>query len=196
MLNQATGKHGTWQLAFCSCRHALTIHVCVQPELQGMLPVVGGSFAALRRSALQWPNSLKQCAAVCNSLNLVNRQDVVGDAADFAAFRACEARFLVRSSVGASVNHSVALKCFLLLPLTLMLSHVLSFPSYLTSLPLPPSPLFARFACSKHPSTIVVSIGKMTSSMTAIRYVCSGMTPLLLQSDVPVSCPVLLMACQ
>lgn len=63
-----------------------------------MLPVVDGEFAALRRSAVQWPNSLKQCAAVCNSLSLINKRDVVGDVVDFAAFTACEACFLVRRS--------------------------------------------------------------------------------------------------
>ena len=71
-------------------------HVGVQPELQGMIPVVDDKFGALRRSAVQWPNSLKQCAAICNSLNLVNKRGVVGDVADYAAFKACEARFLVR----------------------------------------------------------------------------------------------------
>lgn len=78
------------------CGNELVWYFCVQPELQGMLPVLDGKFAALQRSAVQWPNSLKQCAATCNSLNLVNKQNVVGDVADFAAFKACEARFLVR----------------------------------------------------------------------------------------------------
>ena len=67
----------------------------MQPSLQGMLPVIDGKFAALQSSAVHWPNSLRQCAAVCNSLNLVSKQKVVGDAADFAAFQACEAMFLV-----------------------------------------------------------------------------------------------------
>ena len=67
----------------------------MQPKLQGMLPIVKGKFAALQPSAVQWPNSVKQSAAVCNSLNLVNRVKVVGDVADFAAFKACEACFLV-----------------------------------------------------------------------------------------------------
>lgn len=99
MLNQAIGKFSAaslWQLQTAQSGQALISHVCVQPELQGILPVVDGKFEALRRSSVQWPNSLKQCAAVCNSLNLVNKRDVVGDAADFAAFRASEARFLVR----------------------------------------------------------------------------------------------------
>ena len=69
--------------------------LCMQPRLQGMLPIVNGSFAALQKSAVQWPNSVKQCASVCNSLNLVNKLKVVGDVADYEAFKACEARFLV-----------------------------------------------------------------------------------------------------
>ena len=68
----------------------------MQPELQGMLPIVKGKFAALQHSAVQWPNSLRQCAAACNSLNLINRRHVVGDVADYTAFKACEARFVVR----------------------------------------------------------------------------------------------------
>ena len=75
----------------------------MQPELHGMLPVADGEFAELQRSAVWWPTSLKLCAAVCNSLNLVNKFAVVGDAADFAAFKACEATFLVRAT--APVHH-------------------------------------------------------------------------------------------
>ena len=68
----------------------------MQPKLQGMLPVVDSKFAALQQSAVQWPNSVKQSAATCNSLNMVNKVKMVGDQADYEAFRACEARFLVR----------------------------------------------------------------------------------------------------
>ena len=71
--------------------------MCVQPELHGMIPVSQGSFQALQQDAVQWPNSLKQSAAVCNSLNFVNKSQLVGDVADFAAFRLCEARFSVSS---------------------------------------------------------------------------------------------------
>ena len=70
----------------------------LQPELHGFVPVTAGAFEALQQDPVQWSNSLKQCAAVCNSLNLVNRQEVVGDLADFTAFKACEARFLVSVS--------------------------------------------------------------------------------------------------
>lgn len=71
----------------------------MQPKMHGMLPLVDGKFAALQQSAVQWPNSVKQSAAICNSLNLVNKLKMVGDVADYEAFSACEARFLVRSTV-------------------------------------------------------------------------------------------------
>lgn len=60
-----------------------------------MLPYEGGSLTALQQDAMHWPNSLKQCAAICNSLNRISKLQVVGDHADFTAFKACEARFLV-----------------------------------------------------------------------------------------------------
>lgn len=84
-------------MLMCFVNEVLTGAMCVQPELHGMLPVNGDKFEALQQSAVQWSNSLKQSAAVCNSLNLVNKTRVVGDVADFAAFKACEARFLVRA---------------------------------------------------------------------------------------------------
>lgn len=74
--------------------------MCVQPELYGMVPVSQGSFQALQQDAVQWPNSLKQSAAVCNSLNFVSKSQLVGDVADFAdfaAFQLCEACFSVSS---------------------------------------------------------------------------------------------------
>ena len=72
------------------------MRVCVQPELHGMVPVEGGQFGGLQRMATRWPNRLKQAAAVCNSLTLINRKQVVGDAADKQAFKAVEAQFVVR----------------------------------------------------------------------------------------------------
>lgn len=70
--------------------------MCVQPELHGMVPMEGGQFGGLQRMAMRWPNRLKQAAAVCNSLTLINRKQVVGDAADKQAFKAVEAQFVVR----------------------------------------------------------------------------------------------------
>lgn len=70
----------------------------MQQELHGMLPVSKGSFQVLQQDAVHWPNSLKQCAAVCNTLNFVSKSRLVGDVADFEAFKSCEARFSVRCS--------------------------------------------------------------------------------------------------
>ena len=44
---------------------------------------------------MRWPNCLKQALAVCNSLTLIGRNQLVGDDADKQAFKAVEARFLV-----------------------------------------------------------------------------------------------------
>ena len=69
----------------------------LQPELHGFVPVVRGTvFGELQRSATSWPNGLRQCIAVCNSLNLVNKHRLAGENADYEAFRSCEARFMVR----------------------------------------------------------------------------------------------------
>ena len=60
-----------------------------------MLPVEEGQFLGMQCMAMRWPNRLKQAAAVCNSLTLINKSQVVGDAADKQAFKAVEARFVV-----------------------------------------------------------------------------------------------------
>ncbi|DBA95269.1 TPA: hypothetical protein ACH3X3_013163 [Trebouxia sp. C0006] len=49
--------------------------------------------------AMRWPNRLKQAAAVCNSLTLINKSQVVGDVADKQAFKAVEARYVERNLV-------------------------------------------------------------------------------------------------
>ena len=67
----------------------------MQPELQGMLPVEQGRFAPLQQMAMRWPARLKQAVAVCNSLTLISKHQVVGDIADKQAFKAVEARLLV-----------------------------------------------------------------------------------------------------
>ena len=64
-----------------------------------MLVVEGGQFTGLQQSATHWPDSLKQAAALCNSLTPVGKNQVVGDLADKQAFKAVEARFLVCNSV-------------------------------------------------------------------------------------------------
>lgn len=64
-----------------------------------MLPVVDGEFTDLQQDAVRWPTRLKQCAAVCNSLNLVRKGALIGDTADYAAFKTCEATFQVQPAV-------------------------------------------------------------------------------------------------
>jgi hypothetical protein len=84
----------------CTCAEVQSASVSglcvqVQPELHGMLPVEEGQFLGMQCMAMRWPNRLKQAAAVCNSLTLINKSQVVGDAADKQAFKAVEARFVV-----------------------------------------------------------------------------------------------------
>ena len=62
-----------------------------------MLPVSKGVFEPLQRSALGWSNRLRQAAAVCNGLTMINRSTVVGDIMERSLFQAVEARFLVSS---------------------------------------------------------------------------------------------------
>ena len=69
--------------------------VCVQAELHGVLPVQSAKFQAMQKSALRWPNRLKQAVAVCNSLNMVNKHTVAGVDMERSMFKAVEARFLV-----------------------------------------------------------------------------------------------------
>ena len=98
----------------------------LQPELYGMVPLRNGVFMELQRSAVHWPNSLKQCAVVCNSLNLVNKHQAVGDQADLTAFKACEAHFVV------SVRHLYAhLLCVLICQVCCIeMRHRVSFHIY------------------------------------------------------------------
>ncbi|KAL0037175.1 hypothetical protein WJX79_003951 [Trebouxia sp. C0005] len=69
------------------------------PELHGMLPVEGAQFTGLQQSAARWPEALKQAAALCTSLMLVRKTQVVGDVADKQAFKAVEARFVGRDAI-------------------------------------------------------------------------------------------------
>lgn len=71
----------------------------MQPELHGMVPVEDGELGGLHQMAMHWPLRLKQAVAVCNSLTLIGKSQVVGDLADKQAFKAIEACFLVRASV-------------------------------------------------------------------------------------------------
>ena len=73
----------------------------MQSDLHGMLPVVAGQFLSLQSDAVRWPVGLKQAAALCNSLTLINKIKVVGELDERRAFNAVEARFLVGATVCA-----------------------------------------------------------------------------------------------
>ena len=77
----------------------------MQTELHGVLPVKHTAvlkdsvkhshFEPLQQTAVAWNNSLKQAAAVCNSLTVINKHTVVGADMERSLFKAVEARFLV-----------------------------------------------------------------------------------------------------
>ena len=89
-----------------------------------MVPVEAGRFTGLQQSATRWPDSLKQAAALCTSLTLVGKGQVVGDVADKQALKAVEARFLV----------SVSFHAYSCVPFTR--SHACSFARSFTCSPL------------------------------------------------------------
>ena len=76
--------------------------VCLQPDLQGLLPVVDGSFTQVQKNAFRWPDPLKQAVAVCNALTLINKKHVVGEVSEKKTFEAVEAQFLVSWHWGLS----------------------------------------------------------------------------------------------
>ena len=78
----------------------------MQAELHGVLPVQSSEFQALQKSALRWPNRLKQAVAVCNSLNMVGKHTVGGVDMERTLFKAVEARFMVGTqSIGYMCSH-------------------------------------------------------------------------------------------
>ena len=118
--------------------------VWLQPELHGMLPVEKAKFRGLQQLAVRWPEALKQAAALCTSLMLVRKNQVVGDLADKQAFKAVEARFVVRVPIVLRFLNLcfcslfrvlVAVLCLLLMstPLLLPLS-LMSAPFLVTTL--------------------------------------------------------------
>lgn len=83
----------------------------MQPELHGLVPVEQGSYTGLHSMAMGWPDRLKQALAVCNSLTLIGRNQLVGDDADKQAFKAVEARFLVSQDwLGANSSKTFVLQ--------------------------------------------------------------------------------------
>ncbi|KAL0032691.1 hypothetical protein WJX79_003604 [Trebouxia sp. C0005] len=68
-------------------------------ELHGIIPVSNGSFEPLQQSAIRWSNALRQAAAVCNGLTLINKTTVVGEEVEQKVFKLVEARFKDRETV-------------------------------------------------------------------------------------------------
>ena len=68
----------------------------MQAELHGVIPVTDGRFEPLQQSAVRWSNSLRQAAAVCNGLTLVNKTMVIGEEVEQKLFKLVEARFKAR----------------------------------------------------------------------------------------------------
>lgn len=82
----------------------------MQAELHGVLPVQSGEFQAMQKSAMRWPNRLKQAVAVCNSLSMVGKHTVAGVDMERDMFKAVEARFLVSYCAAlCSSSHGFAL---------------------------------------------------------------------------------------
>ena len=67
----------------------------MQAEFYGVLPVTKGIFGPLQQNAVRWGNRLKQAAAVCNGLTVINKSTVVGEEFEQSLFKAVEARFKV-----------------------------------------------------------------------------------------------------
>lgn len=63
-----------------------------------MLPVKKSCFQPLQQTAVSWSNTLKQAAAVCNSLIMVNKRTVAGVDVERSLYKAVEARFVVSRS--------------------------------------------------------------------------------------------------
>ena len=64
-----------------------------QAELHGVVPVSNGQFGALQQTAVRWSKRLKQAAAVCHGLTMINRSSVIGDAMELSLFKYVEASF-------------------------------------------------------------------------------------------------------
>lgn len=66
------------------------------PANKGVVPVNQSQFGTLQQTAVHWSSTLKQAAAVCNSLTMVNKHTVAGVDVERSLFKAVEARFKVR----------------------------------------------------------------------------------------------------
>lgn len=52
----------------------------------------------MQQNAVRWSNRLKQAAAVCNGLTVINKSTVVGEEFEQSLFKAVEARFKAGST--------------------------------------------------------------------------------------------------
>lgn len=88
---------------------SFTMHVgFLQAELHGILPVNYGCFGSLQHSAVHWSDTLKQAAAVCHNLSMVNKSTVAGADLDRTLFKTVEAHFLVSLLKGCTaLDHLV-----------------------------------------------------------------------------------------
>lgn len=93
----------------------LTQDCVLQPELHGMIPVDNGMLTTAQRTAVLWPARVKQAVAVCNSLNLIAKNKVVGDLADQQGFRSVEAQFLVRLAYNHVMTSCASQLCVLVI---------------------------------------------------------------------------------
>lgn len=80
----------------------------MQAELHGIIPVSNGSFEPLQQSAIRWSNALRQAAAVCNGLTLINKTTVVGEEVEQKVFKLVEARFKARVPSESACCRSVS----------------------------------------------------------------------------------------
>ncbi len=81
----------------------------MQAKLHGMLPVSNGVFEPLQSSAIRWSNKLRQAAAVCNGLTMINKSTIAGDEVERSLFKAVEARFLVLVFISTELPYDVTL---------------------------------------------------------------------------------------
>ena len=91
------------------CQPHLIAHdlllLLMQAELHGIMPASDGQFEGLQQNALRWSIRLRQGAAVCHSLTMVNKTLLAGEPMERSMFKLVEAHFLVRT-LTSSVNQS------------------------------------------------------------------------------------------
>lgn len=88
-------------------------HAFVQVELHGIMPVSDGQFEGLQQNGVRWSNRLRQAAAVCHSLTMVNKTVLAGEPMERSMFKLVEAQFLVRVFTSSTVqgNRGTSSRC-------------------------------------------------------------------------------------